>query len=327
MKSKGYEPLKVLVESHALDREDCRALSEIALAARKGTPLETGKSLKETAASIEKLSTNKDFHILIAKDEQDTIVGWTYDYVAFPLMTFISGFFPLVDPTHDPEEIALALIDAEKRKISGYGHTRLELELVLQTKAHRELSKEVIEWYHKSGFQFAAEEAHMTTNLETVKLPDMDPPGNHTLTPFTEFSYDQLEGPGFQVFKTSQDDLFLSMSVAEQQVTLKHFFDQSSPLIEEACLVLQEDSTITGFVITKKAGEGANIGPIGLVPEARGQGLGNYLLVTTLRRIKDTGINTVSLDMSISNHPAQRLYQRYGFQDAYHKQFYYWSPR
>lgn len=316
----------IKVESRKLSQEDFKTLAEITLSARKGTPLETGRSFEETVESIEKLSANKDFQILVARDEKDTIVGWTYDYIAFPLMTFISGFFPLIDPTREPEEIALTLIKAEKRKIGEYGDTRLEIELVFPTKAHRELSETLVGWYQKCGFKFAAEEAHMKTDLKTTELPELDLPKNCTLRRFSEFTFEQLEGPGFQVFENSSDDLFLSSSHDEQRVTLEHFFDKSKPLIEEASLVLEEADKIVGFVITKKEGEEVEIGPIGVVPEARGKGLGSYLLVTALRKIKESGINAVSLDMSIANHPARRLYQPYGFKEVYHKQFYFWSP-
>ncbi len=314
------------VETKPLSRDECKALARLTLAARKGTPLETGRSFEETVASIEKLSANKDFQILIAQDEQGAIVGWTYDYIAFPLMTFISGFFPLVDPTREPAEIALAIIEAEKRKIGEYGDTRLEIELVFPTKTHRDFSEPFVGWYQKCGFKFAAEEAHMKTDLKTTELPELDLPRNCTLRRFSEFSFEQLEVPGFQVFENSSDDLFLSSSRDEQRVTLEHFFDKSKPLIEEASLVLEEAGKITGFVITKKEGEEVEIGPIGVIPEARGKGLGSYLLVTALRKIKESGISTVSLDMSIANHPARRLYQRYGFKEVHHKQFYYWSP-
>jgi ribosomal protein S18 acetylase RimI-like enzyme len=316
----------ITVESRHLSQTECQRLAELTLSARKGTPIETGKTLKETTASIEQLSANTDFQILIAQDDRGAIVGWTYDYVGFPLMTFISGFFPLIDPTHDSEAIALALIEAEKRKIGEFGHNRLEIELELPTKDHREHSERLVTWYRKCGFQFAAEEVHMTSDLNAITLPPLDPPKDCTLRRFSEYSFEQLEVPGFRVFENSRDDLFLSMSPAEQKVTLEHFFDHSNPLIDEASLILEQHDKIIGFVITKKKEE-ADIGPIGVVPEARGQGLGTYLLVTALRAIKECGMNVAGLDMSINNEPARKLYQRYGFKDAYYKQFYYWSPK
>ncbi|MHA2353301.1 MAG: GNAT family N-acetyltransferase, partial [Candidatus Thorarchaeota archaeon] len=60
--------------------------------------------------------------------------------------------------------------------------------------------------------------------------------------------------------------------------------------------------------------------------EARGQGLASYLLVRVLESLKNSGSTTASLDTTITNHPAQRLYRKYGFEDVYYKQFYYWSP-
>jgi ribosomal-protein-alanine N-acetyltransferase len=68
------------------------------------------------------------------------------------------------------------------------------------------------------------------------------------------------------------------------------------------------------------------IGPVGLVPEARGQGLASYLLVSILGSLKDSGSTSAYLDTTITNLPAQKLYRKYGFEDVYYKQFYYWSP-
>ncbi len=51
---------------------------------------------------------------------------------------------------------------------------------------------------------------------------------------------------------------------------------------------------------------------VGVVPEARGGGLGAALLVEALRRHRDAGSAEVLLDVSVDN-PAGRLYRRMGF--------------
>ncbi|MGY5874384.1 MAG: GNAT family N-acetyltransferase [Candidatus Thorarchaeota archaeon] len=314
------------VEFKKLTSDDCQTIAMITISARKGTPLESDRSIQERAESIEKLAANDAFRILVAIDETDTIVGWTYDYVAFPLMTFISGFFPVVEQTPDSERIALALIEAEKTKIGATGHTRLELELVFPTEAHRDMSKEFVDWYRKCGFQFAAEEANKQSDLSTIELPELDQPEGYILRKFSEVAYDQLEGPGFETFEDSNDDLFRSMSHAEQRVTLKHFFDHSEPYIDDASLVLEKDGKIVGFIVTRNKDGEVSIGPIGLIPEARGQGLADFILVYALKKFREDGITNPVLDMSITNTPARRLYERYGFMDVSYKQFYYWSP-
>ncbi len=316
----------IRVESKKLTSEECDVLATLTIAVRKGTVLESERSKKEVTTQLMRFSENDGFQIYVAYDESEDIVGWLNTYVGFPLMTFISGFEPVVHETERAEEIALSLIEAAKRKIVECKRSRLEIELVFPTDAHRVLSEKVIAWYRKSGFEFATEEVHMSANLAAVELLNPDLPEGYILRKFSEIPYEQIEAPGLQTFESSKDALFTSMSHAEQKVTLEHFFDHASPFVEDASLILEQEGSIMGFIITRMNNEVPDIGPIGLVPEARGQGLGTYLLVCALKNIRDSGHKKVELDTSITNHPAKKLYELYGFRAVFYKQFYYWSP-
>jgi ribosomal protein S18 acetylase RimI-like enzyme len=317
----------IKVESRKLSSEDYKILAKITKSARKGTILESEKSVEDIARSIESISTSDDFQLLTATDGKGNLIGWTYYYVAFRLMDFISGFFPIVSETKDSEKIALSLIEASKRDTLERGQSRLEIELVFPSDEHRAHSEKYVEWYRNCGFQFAAEEVHMKSDLSAIKLPEIDLSEGYVVMKFSEMSYDKLEDPGFRTLKNSKEGLFLSMSHAEQEVTLKYFFDKSKPFIEDASLILQRDGEIIGFVITRGNDDGEpEIGPVGLVPEARGQGLASYLLVRVLEELNNSGSTNVYLDTTITNLPAQKLYRKYGFEDVYYKQFYYWSP-
>jgi GNAT superfamily N-acetyltransferase len=316
----------IKVESKRLDMDDCRALAKIAVSARKGTPLESDSDVEKFASDIKSVSTNDDYEILTASDEEGNVVGWIYYYVAIPSMTFINGFQPIVSELNESERTALSLVEASKRSVVERGHSRLEVELRLESDAHREYSEKFVEWYTKCGFQFAAEEVHMTSDLSRIALPDLNLPQGCMLSNFSEVPYEMLEGPGFQTLKNSKEGLFLSMGLPEQKVTLEYFFDKSRPYVEDASLILEREGEIIGFVITHLSDDGPEIGPVGLVPEARGQGLASYLLSYVLKTLKDIGSTKVHLDTTITNLPAQRLYRKYGFDDVYYKQFYYWSP-
>jgi ribosomal protein S18 acetylase RimI-like enzyme len=316
----------IRVGSKKLSSEDCIALARITASAQKGTLLESDKSLDEVAATIEKLFASDGVQILVAQDERGVILGWIHYYVDIPPMAFINGFFPIIEPTDRTEEVALAIIDAAKRDTIAQGFTRLEIELKLQTDAHRTMSKTLVDWYEKCDFQFAAEEAHMSSDLTSLSLPRLNPPKNCVLRTLTEISYEQLKKAGFQTFDNSEDDLFLSMNPAEQEVSLKYFFDTSKPFIEDASFILERDGKIIGFIVTRTRNDDAEIGPVGLVPEARGEGLANYLLGLALKNLRDSGLTSATLDMSVANWPARKLYKKYGFEDMYYKRFYYWSP-
>jgi len=311
--------------SGKLSSEKCKILANLNASVRMGTPLESTKTVDEVARSIEDLSSNDAYQIIAASDENGKLIGWIYYYTAFRLMTFISGFYPVVDKQR--EEIAMALIEASKKETIERGDTRLEIELVFPTENHRSYSQKIIEWYRKCGFELAAEEVHMKSDLSTIELPGINQPEGYVVRMFSEVSYEMLEDIGFRTLKNSKEGLFLSMSHDEQKVTLEYFFDKSKPFIEDASLILERESEIVGFIITRLNDDGEpEIGPVGLVPEARGKGLASYLLVRVLENLKGCGETSVYLDTTITNHPAQKLYRKYGFQDVYYKQFYYWSP-
>jgi ribosomal protein S18 acetylase RimI-like enzyme len=316
----------IQVESKQLRPEDCKILARITSSAREKTPLESGKSIEEIAVDIEKISSSHEDQLLVARDDKGVILGWISFYVGIPPMAFIDGFMPIVDSRYEPEKTALSLIEAAKRNIVGRGYTRIEIEMKLQTDGHRALSKGFVDWYEKCDFQFAAEEAHMRSNLTSLSLPSLRPPRNCILRRLSEVSYEQLETAGFQAFENSKDDLFHSESHAEQKVELKYFFDVSRPFIENASFILERDGKIVGFVITRMRDNEAEIGPIGFIPEARGQGLASYLLASALRNLRSNGLISATLDVSIANLPAKKLYRKYGFDEMYYQQFYFWSP-
>ncbi|MFW9772216.1 MAG: GNAT family N-acetyltransferase [Candidatus Heimdallarchaeota archaeon] len=316
----------IQVESKKLSSEDCQIIASIVISARKGTPLELDKTIDELAVNIEDLSKNVDYQIFIARNEKMIIVGWIYYYVGIAPMAFINGFLPIVDQSSESEKIGLSLINASKRNVVERGYSRLEIQNDLPSDAHRKMSGDLLNWYKKCGFKFAAEEMHMKTNLGKIKLPEYNIPNGYTLRKFSEVSYEQLEDVGFQVLQNSGDELFISMSQAEQKVSIEYFFDKSRNFIEDGSLILEKQGKVVGFIITRVNGEEADIGPFGLIPEVRGQGLGKYLLGFALNNMIENGFVSVCLDVSTSNLSAKRLYNSYGFENMYYKRFYYWSP-
>ena len=55
---------------------------------------------------------------------------------------------------------------------------------------------------------------------------------------------------------------------------------------------------------------------VGIVPEARGLGLGNALLLQSLQGMVRSGLGRGVLEVTAQNEPAIRLYQRLGFRRA-----------
>jgi len=318
--------MKVHVEYRKPDSRECEILAQLTQEERAGTILQSDMTLEQRVKSIEQLAAHDKVQFFLAFDDAGNIIGWTTDYIGFPPMSFISGFLPVVKTHPDSDAIALSLIEEEKRVCVENNHTRLEIELVFPTDAYRDYSKRYLHWYEKSGFQFAAEEIHMKANLTEINLPSLDLPDGYELKKYSELPIEELEMAGYRTFENGNDALFVSMSREEQKVTLGHFFNPSRPYHDESSPVLMKDDEIVGFVITRVEDNEADMGPVGLIPGFRGQGLGSYLLVHALRSLKSIEVEEVVLDMSLTNTRAHNLYTKYGFVDDYRKQFYYWSP-
>lgn len=69
--------------------------------------------------------------------------------------------------------------------------------------------------------------------------------------------------------------------------------------------------------------EEAHITLLGIAPSQRQQGLGQWLLLKLLGRACDRGLTHATLEVRQSNHQAQALYQKLGFQVAGERRQYY----
>lgn len=62
---------------------------------------------------------------------------------------------------------------------------------------------------------------------------------------------------------------------------------------------------------------------IGVIPEFQHQGVGTYLLKEIMRQARRYQFLSVSLEVRVSNHPAQRLYRELGFRVTQRRTHYY----
>ena len=80
---------------------------------------------------------------------------------------------------------------------------------------------------------------------------------------------------------------------------------------------------IAGYVGVWFQGDQAHITEIAVRESLRGQGIGELLLIGTLRLAYEQGMDAVTLEARVSNFIAQRLYEKYGFNTAGIRKNYY----
>jgi [ribosomal protein S18]-alanine N-acetyltransferase len=91
--------------------------------------------------------------------------------------------------------------------------------------------------------------------------------------------------------------------------------------------VARSDSYIAGYVGIWFQGNEGHITEIAVREKLRGNGIGELLLIGSLRAALEYGSSVVTLEARVSNFIAQRLYEKYGFKSAGIRKGYYSDNR
>ena len=88
-------------------------------------------------------------------------------------------------------------------------------------------------------------------------------------------------------------------------------------------LVMEEEERIIGYCGLWIVLDEAHVTNIALLPEYRGKGLGTGLLRKAMMEAKELGALTMTLEVRVSNHVAQSLYRKLGFENGGIRKNYY----
>ena len=84
---------------------------------------------------------------------------------------------------------------------------------------------------------------------------------------------------------------------------------------------------VAGYVSVWYQGEEAHITEIAVREKLRGRGIGELLLIGSLRAAVEYGSKVMTLEVRVSNFVAQRLYEKYGFKSVGIRKAYYSDNR
>lgn len=90
---------------------------------------------------------------------------------------------------------------------------------------------------------------------------------------------------------------------------------------------VEEDHSIAGYVSVWYQGDEAHITEIAVRETLRGNGIGELLLIGSLRAAREYGSRVMTLEARVSNFIAQRLYEKYSFKSVGIRKGYYSDNR
>ncbi|OLS37322.1 ribosomal protein S18-alanine N-acetyltransferase [Bacillus sp. MRMR6] len=88
-------------------------------------------------------------------------------------------------------------------------------------------------------------------------------------------------------------------------------------------IVLEEDEKIIGYCGAWIVIDEAHVTNVAILPSYRGKKLGDALLRKMISIAKEMGARSMTLEVRLTNHVAQSLYRKLGFQDGGIRKNYY----
>lgn len=91
-------------------------------------------------------------------------------------------------------------------------------------------------------------------------------------------------------------------------------------------IVARREGTVLGYIVAWFVVDEAHIGNVAIANEYRRQGLGRRMMTWLLDHAVERGCTFSTLEVRLSNIPAQRLYESFGFEPVSLRKGYYTHP-
>ncbi len=305
---------------------DIRKLSDFIFGTRQASVFhDTSRTIVEIESALQELESDDNQIVMIASSDGE-VLGVLRVYVGFPEMAFIDTWHPIIGQGVTDERIATELIQSCKMYIKEQGLNRLEALLSPINDQYSEARTQYRTWYESVDFHKATEETFMQVDLENLSLPSTQSvlPEGFLYDDIDNVVNEDIESPFFESFSNSKDRLFLDITKSQRIVSFNYWFSRQRPFHKASTLVMK-DGEVIGFNVVRPDNESVEIGPVGVIPKYRRQGIMKAVLHESIRRLQEDGVKIAQLEADVSNEPAINLYKMFGFEQVHTQEYYAWK--
>ncbi|MFW9904330.1 MAG: GNAT family N-acetyltransferase [Candidatus Thorarchaeota archaeon] len=305
------------------------ALAKFTYDVRQNSPLKRNdRTLDRLEAYFEDIKGRDNIVLIIVYEEavNDPVGSMIVDLNIIPGMGIYLPWQPVIHPNRNVNTIALALIEQSKKLVMIHSLSGMEAWLPLSYSGMEQMCSTYVKWYESCGFTSVGTEYYMNVRTSDVMLDDIQLPSDIEVLSLDKVTNEEIKETVFETFNNSQDGWFLNHKKPQQVGLFLNWFNRDEAYDKDASIVLRKDDEFIGFIVVRLEDDRPNIGPIGILPKARGKGLGKALLATTLRRLKEKKYESVDLEANTINDQALGLYRGLGFKKQYRTLMYAWIP-
>jgi len=303
---------------------DVKALTKLTFLARQDSALHREMKLLENW--FESLKQADNLVMLDAYDEtSEEIFGWMIVHIGLPEIGFILDWNPVVPQNKKQEKIALALVEYSKTLVDTHSLSRLEFWVSPSSKALKEIAATITKWYDACGFRLVENEIMMEANLTDLAFEQASFSSEIEVVSMSVVPNEELIGPVLETLQDGEGGWLTGQTRTQQEVNFHNWFNREEPFDSDASIILKKDGLVIGFIVVRVEDDVADIGPLGIVAEHQGKGLGKAIVGTSLKKLKEKGIRLATLEVSINNKVGIILYSHLGFQRRHHLLTYAWN--
>jgi GNAT superfamily N-acetyltransferase len=261
---------------------------------------------------------NERFPIDIAAVVIDNsrVIGWMGLEQMTEELGEVGRWHPFVSQGPLREDAAQQMISEVSRYARENGIKRMEIGFGEISENNQEAFSHRQSWYEAAGWGRLEENLFMAVN--PMDKCDIQPPRlqeEFNLQPLVDVNLEILFECYHKAFMTGQAMWIYDMTEEQRRQEFDKYFDRSTPINEEASLVLEKNGLIVGFILVlSRTEEEEHIQTIGVHPSHRGKGLAKFLMGKVIEILQKNGAENLTLGVDSVNASAMGLYERFGFE-------------
>ena len=256
--------------------------------------------------------------------KENMIVGWIGVERKTESIGELGRWYPFVSDIPDRDEIAKLLISEVMRYAIENGMTRLEISFGDISDDSMMAYNKRCSWFKSNNWSLVEDTFYMNKDA-SEEIPEVNTPDGFGLHPLLENDDDALYSCHYASFTSSEAREFYGLSEDEKRQHFDKLYDRTQSINAEASLVLKKDDEIASILLTISRENEEHFSVVAVHPSYRGMGLAKALLTTGIQKVREQGVENISIGVDVVNTPAVNLYRKYGFKVASRLSFHSWK--
>ena len=251
--------------------------------------------------------------------ESDTLVGWLGVRDVIPCTMNFYEYHPVIFAHENKMEIAQQLIHSsiDYAKKKNIINVRVFTDA---TKEYEETYLEIKEYFLQSGMIQTHTVLCMENEITETILKNHTLDNAYHVEPMNLQDREQLLDCYVRIFADDTDHFTSSLDEKEKEYWNFTFHTEFT----DDSRVIKKDDEVVGIAGVHDYDGFIELGPIGVLMDHRGRGLGKVLMEETLSSLLKKRIKRSYLEVDITNSPAINLYKKYGFIEISQKHGFLW---